>query len=121
MPTVPRSRVGRQSRPTCDALAALSLRLSVVCSTRLTPRSRSAAGILAVALLAVVLGACGRSAPERVVAAQAPAAGQSRADRGDPTTNWSDERIRDFWKQVEAGPSLKPAAWPNGATAAVAL
>jgi len=74
-------------------------------------------------LLAVALGACGRSAPERVVAAQAqtPAAAQSRPDRGDPTTNWSDERIRDFWKQVEAGASLKPAAWPNGATAAVAL
>ena len=74
------------------------------------------------AVLAVLTATgCGRVPPDPIVAAQAPAASQPRPDRADPTTNWSDERIRDFWKQVEAGPSLKPASWPNGATVAVAF
>jgi peptidoglycan/xylan/chitin deacetylase (PgdA/CDA1 family) len=75
------------------------------------------------ALLVVACAACGRSAPERVAAAQtpAPAVSQARPEPADPTTSWSDDRIREFWKQVEAGPSLKPASWPGGATVAVAL
>lgn len=40
---------------------------------------------------------------------------------GDPTWKWSDERIVEFWRRVSAGPSLKPASWPDGAQAAVAL
>jgi len=76
------------------------------------------------ALLIVLASAgCGRLGQEPAVAAQtpAPAAAQARPDRADPTTSWSDERIADFWSQVAAGPSLKPASWPNGAIAAVAL
>jgi len=64
---------------------------------------------------------CGRLGQEPAVGAQAPAGSPARPDRADPTTSWSDERIADFWKQVAAGPSLKPASWPNGATVAVAL
>ena len=72
-------------------------------------------------LMVLVSVGCGRLGQEPAVAAQAPAASQARPDRADPTTSWSDERIADFWKQVAAGPSLKPASWPNGATVAVAL
>jgi peptidoglycan-N-acetylglucosamine deacetylase len=75
------------------------------------------------ALLIVLASAgCGRLGQEPVAAqTPAPAASPARPDRSDPTTSWSDERIADFWNQVAAGPSLKPASWPNGATAAVAL
>jgi peptidoglycan/xylan/chitin deacetylase (PgdA/CDA1 family) len=87
-----------------------------------TPLSRVAYACAAM-LMVVVASACGRSAPQRVVEAQspAPAAQTPRPERADPTTGWSDERIREFWQQVEAGPSLKPASWPGGATVAVAL
>jgi len=74
-------------------------------------------------MAAFASNACGSGVHEPVVAAQtAPqAAGQGRSDRADPTWKWSDERIRDFWRQIGAGPSLKPAAWPNHASVAVAL
>jgi peptidoglycan/xylan/chitin deacetylase (PgdA/CDA1 family) len=75
--------------------------------------------------LVVVLASlgCGRAGPEPMVGAQTPATGasQSRQDRSDPAYKWSDERIADFWTQVGAGPSLKPATWPDRATVAVAL
>ena len=45
-------------------------------------------------------------------------AGQPQAD---PTWRWSDDRIAEFWRRVSAGPSLKPARWPDGAQVAVAL
>jgi hypothetical protein len=57
-----RQRIARRR----DALPALSLCASVVYSRPAMPRGLSAA----VALLAVALGACSRSAAERVVAAQ---------------------------------------------------
>jgi peptidoglycan/xylan/chitin deacetylase (PgdA/CDA1 family) len=38
-----------------------------------------------------------------------------------PVWMWEDERIRQFWSGIEAGPALKPSSWPNGAKAAVAL
>jgi peptidoglycan/xylan/chitin deacetylase (PgdA/CDA1 family) len=58
-----------------------------------------------------------------VVAMQLPsgAAGQDGQGNSDPTWKWSDERIAAFWTQIAAGPSLKPASWPGGATVAVAL
>jgi peptidoglycan-N-acetylglucosamine deacetylase len=42
-------------------------------------------------------------------------------EQADPTWKWSDERIAEFWRRVSAGPSLKPARWPDGAQVAVAL
>ena len=42
-------------------------------------------------------------------------------DQIDPTSKWSDTRIAEFWRRVCAGPSLKPARWPDGAQVAVAL
>jgi peptidoglycan/xylan/chitin deacetylase (PgdA/CDA1 family) len=42
-------------------------------------------------------------------------------DKSDPTWKWSDQRIAEFWRRVSAGPSLKPARWPEGAQVAVAL
>jgi hypothetical protein len=47
------------------------------------------------------------------ISAQAPQAGSSQAD---VTWKWSD-RIGEFWKRLSAGPSLKPAAWPDVAVA----
>lgn len=35
--------------------------------------------------------------------------------------SWSDERIREFWSRIEAGPALTPTSWPDGAKMAVAL
>ena len=73
-------------------------------------------------LLGVLLSsACGGASPESALSAQGRQANAPRSDRPDPTTGWSDERIADFWRQVAAGPSLKPKSWPNGATVAVAL
>jgi peptidoglycan-N-acetylglucosamine deacetylase len=76
---------------------------------------------LYVTLCAVLITAagCGRGGVDATAAAQSRS--QASPERPDPTTAWSDERIREFWKQVEAGPSLKPASWPQGATVAVAL
>jgi peptidoglycan-N-acetylglucosamine deacetylase len=45
----------------------------------------------------------------------------SSQEQADPTWKWSDERIAGFWRRVSAGPSLKPARWPDGAQVAVAL
>jgi peptidoglycan/xylan/chitin deacetylase (PgdA/CDA1 family) len=70
--------------------------------------------MLAILMLLASIG-CGRAGQTAV--AQAPGS----QDQTDPTWTWSDDRIRDFWKQVGAGPSLKPASWPGGATVAVAL
>jgi peptidoglycan/xylan/chitin deacetylase (PgdA/CDA1 family) len=47
--------------------------------------------------------------------------GRAQQDRSDPTWKWSDDRIGDFWKRIGAGPSLKPAVWPDRAVVAVAL
>lgn len=54
------------------------------------------------------------------LSAQAAARPES-APAQDPSWKWSDGRIAEFWQRVSAGPSLKPAQWPGGATAAVAL
>jgi peptidoglycan/xylan/chitin deacetylase (PgdA/CDA1 family) len=64
---------------------------------------------LAVALVAVGLSGASAQQPP-------PAAAQA-----DPTWKWNDERIAAFWREVSAGPSLKPASWPDRAQAAVAL
>jgi len=74
-----------------------------------------AAGVL-------VIG-CDRVVKEPTVAAQSAQQppNEEAQSRSDPTWKWSDEKIRDFWKRIGAGPSLKPASWPNGATVAVAL
>jgi peptidoglycan/xylan/chitin deacetylase (PgdA/CDA1 family) len=57
------------------------------------------------------------------LSAQQPPAALPQGSRGgcDPTWKWSDERIAEFWSEVSAGPSLKPASWPDRATVAVAL
>lgn len=39
----------------------------------------------------------------------------------EPVWAWSDERIREFWSAIEAGPAITPSSWPNGAKVAVAL
>jgi len=69
-------------------------------------------------LLAVplILAACARQAAETKQISES--GGPAPAD---PLWKWSDQRIRDFWNRVGAGPSLKPANWPSGAVVAVAL
>ena len=80
--------------------------------------SRVGAALLAI----LVSSACGAAAPETALSAQGRQTNApSRPDRDDPTTSWSDQRIADFWREVAAGPSLKPKSWPNGAVVAVAL
>jgi peptidoglycan-N-acetylglucosamine deacetylase len=66
---------------------------------------------------------CGRVGQQPGVAAQAPGAVPAQGGQAtpDPAWKWSDDRIRRFWSQVGAGPSLTPASWPGGATVAVAL
>ncbi len=80
--------------------------------------SRVGAPLLAI----LVSSACGAAAPEAALSAQGRQTNApSRPERDDPTTSWSDQRIADFWREVAAGPSLKPKSWPNGAAVAVAL
>jgi len=84
------------------------------------PGTLARIGVPAVAVLC--LGGCGRAAPEARVAAQGRQTNApTRTERADPTTSWSDQRIADFWREVAAGPSLKPKSWPRGAAVAVAL
>lgn len=70
----------------------------------------------------VVVLACAPGCRERtpVASAQTPAA-PAAAAQADPTWKWSDDKIAEFWRQLSAGPSLKPARWPNGAAVAVAF
>jgi peptidoglycan-N-acetylglucosamine deacetylase len=79
----------------------------------------------AVMLLALLMAIAVRSGGIRqhVASAEGTQQGASSGQQGrtDPTWKWTDERIRDFWNKIGAGPSLKPEAWPNGATVAVAL
>ena len=86
-------------------------------------RPRIATNQAAALLLVLISVGCGRAGLEPVVAAQArpAAAPQTPRNDADPPTGWSDQRIADFWQHVAAGPSLKPASWPNGTTVAVAL
>jgi peptidoglycan-N-acetylglucosamine deacetylase len=74
-------------------------------------------------VVAVLLMAASSSVVREPVASAQPVAqyAGSPEDRADPTWKWSDDQIRDFWNRIGAGPSLKPASWPNRATVAVAL
>jgi peptidoglycan/xylan/chitin deacetylase (PgdA/CDA1 family) len=45
----------------------------------------------------------------------------ARQQQSDPAWKWSDDRVAEFWRRVSAGPSIKPARWPDGAQVAVAL
>jgi len=65
-------------------------------------------------LLAVLLVLTGCARPAAETKQEPPAV-------ADPLWKWSDQRIRDFWNKLGAGPSLKPASWPGGAVVAVAL
>jgi peptidoglycan-N-acetylglucosamine deacetylase len=67
------------------------------------------------ALVIVLAAAAGAGQQARVVDAQTSPAPQ------DPAWKWSDERVGAFWRRVSAGPSLKPAQWPENAQVAVAL
>jgi peptidoglycan/xylan/chitin deacetylase (PgdA/CDA1 family) len=70
--------------------------------------------LVAVAVAIILIAWAGKDRP---LHAQAP----TGATPQDPTWKWSDERIGEFWRRVSAGPSLKPARWPEGAQVAVAL
>jgi peptidoglycan-N-acetylglucosamine deacetylase len=75
--------------------------------------------LLALAVIAGTWSGLRETIATAQTAQETAAGGQQR--RTDPTWKWSDDRIRDFWNAVGAGPSLKPAAWPNRAAVAVAL
>src|SRR4030095_2941283 len=65
-------------------------------------------------LLSVLLILAGCARPPAETKQEPPAV-------ADPLWKWSDQRIRDLWPKLGAGPSLKPASWPGGAVVAVAL
>ena len=67
--------------------------------------------------ITLALGGCGTGQAPK--AQPAPQARDQAAS--EPTWKWSDQQIGDFWRQVSAGPALKPAIWPGGAVVAVAL
>lgn len=74
--------------------------------------------IVGAALLGVAAAGCDRAAPAL--------SGQTRPASGsepppDPPSTWPDARVGEFWRRVSAGPSLKPARWPDNAVVAVAL
>jgi peptidoglycan-N-acetylglucosamine deacetylase len=73
----------------------------------LPPRARRTTLLVVGAAFAVTIAASAPQPPERT--------------QSDPTWKWTDDRIAEFWRRLSAGPSLKPAAWPNGNVAAVAL
>jgi peptidoglycan-N-acetylglucosamine deacetylase len=68
-------------------------------------------------LAAACAAACGGS-PDTV---RAQASRSTEQPRADPTWKWSDQQIERFWRRLAPGRSLKPAQWPSGAVAAVAL
>jgi peptidoglycan/xylan/chitin deacetylase (PgdA/CDA1 family) len=76
--------------------------------------------ILFLSLATMALSSCNSApAPVTPAAAQAPAAPSE--PREVPTWKWTDDQIGEFWGRLNAGRSLKPAAWPGGATVAVGL
>jgi peptidoglycan/xylan/chitin deacetylase (PgdA/CDA1 family) len=74
--------------------------------------------VFIVLLAAVVSASCG-GRPS--VSVEAQTGRPAERPQADPAWKWSDQRIQEFWRQLAAGPSLKPARWPNGAVVAVAL
>lgn len=76
--------------------------------------------IVAVPFAAALVG-CGRApSPSVPAAAQLATTGRDMV-RDDPTWRWSDDQFTQFWGRLNAGRSLKPESWPNGAVVAVAL
>ncbi len=78
-------------------------------------------GVLFVTLITPSVVGCGRNTSLSAQGGgQAPAQLRDRT-RDNPTWQWNDEQLAQFWTRLNVGRSLKPRSWPNGAAVAVAL